>query len=98
MPREPRVVIATRHASTVAWLQQAHPDLAHRAIYDPGIRPRNLEPEDTLIGSWPAGVMAAAGSYYTVEFQRPPRQAELTPLEMQEHGAYLQRWEIRRVQ
>lgn len=87
-----RVVIASKHLGLVGWLQRHHPELAAKAIYDPGVRANSVTSNTGVIGTWPTQIIAAAAAYCTVEFQTRPRQPELTPDDMDAHGAYLKQW------
>lgn len=89
-----RVVLSTRHISMLAWLQRHHPDLVVSAEYLPNVRPFQLDPDTTLIGSWPTHLLTRSGQYLTIEFEQRPSTSELTPEQMDQLGAHLVRYTL----
>ena len=88
------VVISTRHISVLGWLQKNHPDLVVGAEYLPNVRPHQLTPDTTLIGSWPTHLLSRSGQYLTIEFEQRPNTSELNMQEMEALGAHLKRYTL----
>ena len=89
-----RVVLSTRHISVLTWLQRHHPDLVAGAEYLPNVRSFQLDPDTTLIGSWPTHLLTRSGQYLTIEFEQRPSTSELTPEQMDQLGAHLVRYTL----
>lgn len=92
MPKH--VVISTRHLSVLGWLQKNHAELVLGAEFLPNVRPHQLGPDTTLIGSWPTHLLTKSGQYLTIEFEQRPNTAELTMQEMEDLGAHLKRYTL----
>lgn len=86
-----RIILASRHVQALHWIERAYPEVSARLIYDPNVKRASIDHRTAIIGSWPIHLVAGAGAFYVIEFERKPNRAELTADEMIEHGAYLRR-------
>lgn len=89
-----RTVISTRHLSVLAWMQKHHPEMMQGAEYLPNVRPHQLGPDTTIVGSWPTHLLSRSGQYLTIEFKQRPNTSELSMEEMENLGAHLKRYTL----
>lgn len=92
IPQHQKIVCNSRHWSSMAWLEQHQPQAS--IAYRPGIRANEIDQDTTLITTYPLHLAARAGSLVNIEYGISPRQAELTPKQMDEHEAHLVHYKL----
>lgn len=86
-----KIIVSTKHMSTLAWLQSQFPELMAGAEVNPYVGRRDVGPADVVIGTLPVHIISACRDYFTVEFSGKHAGNLNSVQDLIDAGAYLQR-------